>query len=110
VLADRRLIQLSPERLCQRLTNTNVDADGLSMGTPMEELEKRLKQLKGLHLHRKNTNINQPHTPELLGTKQTTKESTKRYSYLHCMCSRGWPYPATVGGKAYGPMRPDAPV
>jgi hypothetical protein len=43
VLADRSLIKLSPERLCQSLTNTEVDARsqptiiGLGMGNPMEE-------------------------------------------------------------------------
>jgi hypothetical protein len=37
VLADRSLIQLSPERLCQILTNTDVE-------TTMEKLGKGLKQ------------------------------------------------------------------
>ena len=41
VHADRSLIQLSPERLCQNLTYSEVD------GSPMEELEKGLKELKG---------------------------------------------------------------
>jgi hypothetical protein len=50
VLADRSLIQLSPERLCQYLTNTDGCSQptiGLSTGSPMEELEKVLKELKG---------------------------------------------------------------
>jgi hypothetical protein len=33
---------------------------GLSMGTPMEKLEKGLRELKGFATHRKNNNINQP--------------------------------------------------
>jgi hypothetical protein len=50
-LVDRSLIKLSPERLCQCLTNTEVDAQqpsiGRSTGSPLKELEKVLKELKG---------------------------------------------------------------
>ena len=51
VRADGSLIWLSPERLCQSLTNTEADARNqsaikLSMGSPMKELEKGLKVLK----------------------------------------------------------------
>jgi len=42
----------------------------------MEELEKGLKELKELASPRKNNNINQPDTPELLGIKPPTKEYT----------------------------------
>jgi hypothetical protein len=48
----------------------------------MEELEKGLKELKGFANHRKNNSINEPDphphptTPELLGTKPSTKEYT----------------------------------
>jgi hypothetical protein len=54
VLADRSLIQLSPERLCQILTNRDADAHsiGLSTGTPMEEKGEGLKELKGPYLAR----------------------------------------------------------
>ena len=38
---------------------------GLSMGSPMEELEKGLKEMKVFATHRKNININQPDLPEL---------------------------------------------
>ena len=54
MLADRRLIQLSTERLCQILTNTDMGVlqptIGLSTGTPMEELGEGLKELKGPYL------------------------------------------------------------
>lgn len=40
-----------PERLCQYLTNTEVDAHksfiGLSTGSPVKELEKAFKEMKG---------------------------------------------------------------
>ena len=65
---------------------------GLSTGSPMEELEKELKELKGfggvrertegaegdMQPHRKNNNINQLEPPELPGTKPLTKEYTWR--------------------------------
>ena len=46
---------------------------GLSTGSPMEELGKVLKELKGFATHRKNNNINQPDHPELPGTKPPTR-------------------------------------
>jgi hypothetical protein len=36
---------------------------GLSTGSPMEELEEGLKELKGFATHRKNNNINQTDLP-----------------------------------------------
>ena len=49
MFADRSLVWLSPERLCQILTNTDVDvcSIGWSKWSPMEDLEKGLKELKG---------------------------------------------------------------
>jgi hypothetical protein len=50
VHAERSLIWLSPERFCQSLTNTKMDVHsqtiGLSMGFPVKQLEKGLKELK----------------------------------------------------------------
>jgi hypothetical protein len=51
MLAKRSLIWLFLEKPCQSLTNTEVDTCtltlGLSVGSPIEELEKGLKELKG---------------------------------------------------------------
>jgi len=47
VLADRSLIELCPERLCQSMTNTYAD---LITGTLMEELGVGLKKLNGPYL------------------------------------------------------------
>ena len=51
VLADMSLIWLSPERLCQSLTNTEAEAHrqplSLAWRSPMEELEKGQKELRG---------------------------------------------------------------
>ena len=51
-------------------------AIGLSMGSLTEDLEKGLKELKGLQSQRKNNSINQPDSPELPGTKPSSKEYT----------------------------------
>ena len=54
MLANRSLLQLSPERLCQSLRNSEADAHNqpfveqwLSMRTTMGVLKKGLKELKG---------------------------------------------------------------
>jgi hypothetical protein len=53
------------------------------LGFQMEELETRLKELKGFATHRKNNNINQPDPPELTGTKPPSKEYTLKDPRLH---------------------------
>jgi hypothetical protein len=55
---------------------------GLSMGSPTEELEKRLKELKEFATHRKNNNSNQPYPLKLPGTKSPTKEYTLKVPCL----------------------------
>jgi hypothetical protein len=52
------------------------------MGSPVEELEKGLKELKGFSISRKNNSINQPNTLELTGIKPSTKVYTWRDSWL----------------------------
>ena len=52
------------------------------MGSLMEELDKGLKELKGLQPHRRDNNINQPDPPELPGAKPPTKEYTWRDPWL----------------------------
>jgi hypothetical protein len=42
---------------------------GLSTLSPMDDLEKGLKEMKGFAIHRENNNINQPDSPEFPGTK-----------------------------------------
>jgi hypothetical protein len=52
VLLDRSLVWLSSERFCQHLTKTDADTHSqafeLSLGTPIEELRGKLKELKGI--------------------------------------------------------------
>jgi hypothetical protein len=60
VLADRSLIYLSPERLCQCLTNTEVEASSHPLNgkqcPPVKEREKEPKELKGFAAPYKNMN------------------------------------------------------
>jgi hypothetical protein len=66
VLADRSLIYLSPEAMPEPDNyrgGCSQPTIGLSTGSPMEELEKGLKELKGFATHMKYNNINQPDLP-----------------------------------------------
>jgi hypothetical protein len=57
----------------------------LSTMSPVEELEKGLKELKDLKelaTHRRSNNMNQPVPPGLSGTKPPTKEYTWSYPWL----------------------------
>jgi hypothetical protein len=52
------------------------------MESPIEELEKGLKEAMGFATLRKNNNINQPDSTELPGTKSPTKAYTWRDLWL----------------------------
>ena len=54
----------------------------MSTGSPRKELEKGLKELKGLAIHRKNNNINQQDFLELPVIKPQTKDYTWRDPWL----------------------------
>jgi hypothetical protein len=47
ILADRSLMYLSPERPCKYRVRCSQLTIALSAGSPVEKLEKRLKELKG---------------------------------------------------------------
>jgi hypothetical protein len=76
------------------------------MGTPLEELEKRLKELKSLQPHKKNNNINQLDPPQSFQELNLQSKSIQRGTHdFSCVCSRGWPYLASMGGEALGPVK-----
>ena len=56
---------------------------GLGVGSPMEELEKGLKELRGLQPHEGSNSVNWPDPLELPGTKPPNKEYTWRDPWLH---------------------------
>jgi hypothetical protein len=71
-LTGRSLVWLSPEILCQSLSNT--DEDAYNYQTELWDTNRGVRDwrsLRGLQPHRKNNNINQTDTafPELAGTK-----------------------------------------
>jgi hypothetical protein len=87
---------------------------GLSMRSPMEELEKALKQLKGFAAHRRNNNINQqdhhhlhPQSSHRLNHQpKSTHGGTHGSSHI---CSREWPCGISTGGEALGPVKANCP-
>ena len=75
----------------------------VSMGSPMEELEKGLKELKGL------TSNQTPLSPELPGTKPPTKEYTWRDPWLQPHMWQRMALLDKMKGKALGPVKAPCP-
>jgi hypothetical protein len=74
------------------------------MGTPIKELEKGLKDLKGFAT-RTTVSINQTSPTSSQGLKHQPKSihgETHDYSRI---CSRGWPCQASVEEEALGPVK-----
>ena len=80
VLTDRSLIWLSPERVCQNLTNTEEEACSQPLDwalvSPMEEMNKELKELRGFVAPWRKQQCQEIRSPELPGTELSTKEYT----------------------------------
>jgi hypothetical protein len=78
----------------------------LSTGSPMEKLEEGLKEMKGFAAHRRNNNINQPHTPTQPQSSQELNHQPKSiHGVTHdamCICRRGWSCWASMGGESLG--------
>jgi hypothetical protein len=78
-------------RLCQYLTNTEVDAQssiGWNTGPPMEDLERVPKELK--------------RSATLQEEQQYELTSTPRAHVSSCICSRRWPSQPSLEGEALG--------
>jgi hypothetical protein len=78
---------------------------GLSPGTN-GRLREGLKELNGIANPWKNNIINLPNPSELPEAKPNhqTKSIHGLVHDFSCICSRGWPHLASVGGKALGPV------
>jgi len=76
------------------------------MGSPLEELEQGLKELKGLAPH-KNNNANQPELPGTIDHYPKTIHGLTYGSSL--ICSRGWPCWAPMEEEALGPAKAGIP-
>jgi hypothetical protein len=76
----------------------------LTTGSPKEELEKGLKELKVFVAHRRNNNMNQPVLSEL--SRTTPPKSIHGGSHgSSCICCRGWPCCTSMGGDSFGPVK-----
>jgi len=75
------------------------------MEFPLEELERGLKELKGLEPH-KNNNTNQP---ELPWTKPLPKDYTWTDLWPSCICSKGWPCWPPMREEALDPAKAGSP-
>ena len=75
----------------------------------MEELEKGLKVLKVFTSPRKNNNINQPVPQNSQELNHQPKSAHGGTHASRCICTRGWPCRASVGGKALGSVKAQCP-
>jgi hypothetical protein len=81
----------------------------LRTGSPMEELEKGLKELRGLQPHREN-HINQPgplppHPQSSQGLSHQPKSTHGGTHDSSHICSRGWPCWPSMRGEALDPVK-----
>ena len=83
---------------------------GLSTGSPMEELEKVPRELKGFATSQEEQQYETMCTPEVIGTKPPTKEYTWRDPWFQLICSRGWSRQSPMGGEALGPVKALCPI
>jgi len=80
----------------------------LRMGSPMEELEKGLKELDGFATHRKNNNLKQPDQ----SFQRLNQQPSSTHGVTHCsshICSRGQLYWASMRGEALVPVKAQCP-
>jgi hypothetical protein len=85
---------------------------GLSTESPMEELEKGQKELKGFVTHGKNNNINQP-DPQPQNSQGLNRQPKGIHGGTHCsrwICSKEWPWPTSMEQKTLVLWRLYTPV
>jgi hypothetical protein len=108
VYAERSLIWLSPERLCQSLTNTETDARRMLATNHWSE--HRVPN-RGVRERTKGVEGDCNSTGRTISTNQSLKSSqelshqqrsTHGSSCIHC---RGWPHHASMGGEVLGPVK-----
>ena len=81
----------------------------MSIGSPIEELEKGLKELNGFAtIGRTTKSINQilQSSQELNHQSKSTDGATEGSSYI---CSRQWPYQILMGREALVPLKAQCP-
>ena len=80
------------------------------MGTPMKELEKELKELKGSATPWEEQSY-QPTKPyrSFQGLKHQPMSTHGETHGSRCICSRGWHSLTSVRGEAFGPVKAHIP-
>jgi hypothetical protein len=82
VFADRSLIWLSPESLCQSLTNTEMDACSQALDWAWDprwrSWRSNWRSWTTFQSHGRSNSINQPDPSEIPGTRPPTKDYTWR--------------------------------
>jgi hypothetical protein len=96
-----RIVLPGPDYYKSRYSQSDIR---LSRGNPMEELGEGLKELKSIaSLGRRTLSTNW--TPQ--SSHGLNHQSKSTHGGTHgsgCLCSRGWPYLASMGGEALGPV------
>jgi hypothetical protein len=115
VLTDRSLIWLSPERLCQSLTNTEEMLAAnywTELGGPRCRSWRRDWRLRGFAAPWKEQPCQQARLPcpQLRGLDHPPKNTHGRIHGAAHICGRGLPFWISVGGQALGPRVFNAPV
>jgi hypothetical protein len=78
---------------------------GLSTGSPMKELEKELKELKGFAVQEKEQQYETNSSPRTQGLNHQPKSTHGGTHGSSCICSRGCPSWSSMGGEALGPVK-----
>jgi hypothetical protein len=79
---------------------------GLSMESPMEELEKGLKEQKGFATYKKISTISTNQT--LQSSQELNHQPKSTHGGIHGsshICNRGRSYQASMGEEAFGPVK-----
>jgi hypothetical protein len=113
VHTDRSLMSL--ERLCQSLTFTEVDARSQPLNWscgPHGRVRERTEGTEGVcNPIGRTTSTNQT-SPSPQSSQELNHQPKSTYGGTHgssCICSRGWPCQASMGGEALGPLKARCP-
>jgi hypothetical protein len=101
-LADRSLIQLFSESLCQPLTNTEVDLTAnhwTEHRVPKEGARESTQGLEAVCSPIGETTIwTNQYSQSCLGLNHQPKKTHGRTHGSSCICSKGWPGQSSTGG------------
>jgi len=105
---DRNLIELSPERLCQSMTQRQMLTANhwTENGVPIGEVRERIEGAEGVCDPIRTTIPTNQCSDGLNHHRKTTHWQTYDSS---CICRRGWPCWSPEGGEVLGPAQAGTP-